>query len=130
MALLLNRYPSNFIDKQCGRGFKKLNINQPLTDNNYNITQVNNVRRDTAGMQPKILGSWKQYSGREFFGLFSVDSDKFQCFLAGSGDFPASFLQDPVQVKVPIDYGEALFVHFTYCLNMKTFPTKFHALWN
>ncbi|CAF1364639.1 unnamed protein product [Rotaria sp. Silwood1] len=32
--------------------------------------------------------------------------------------------------KIPIDYGRTMFVHFTYCLNMKTFPTKFHALWN
>ncbi len=46
-------------------------------------SQVNDVRRETAGMQRKILGSWKQYSGREFFGFFSVDSDKFLCFPAG-----------------------------------------------
>jgi hypothetical protein len=29
---------------------------------------------------------WKQYSGRKFFGFFP----------AGYGDFPSSFLQDPV----------------------------------
>ncbi|CAF4197403.1 unnamed protein product, partial [Rotaria sordida] len=23
---------------------------------------------------------------------------------------------------VPIDYGKTMFVHFTYCSNMKTFP--------
>jgi hypothetical protein len=45
---------------------------------------VNGVRRETAGMQRKILGSWKQYSGSEFSGFFSVDSDKFQWFPAGS----------------------------------------------
>ncbi|CAF1516594.1 unnamed protein product, partial [Rotaria sp. Silwood1] len=32
--------------------------------------------------------------------------------------------------NIQIDYRRTLFVHFTYCLNMKTFPTKFHALWN
>jgi hypothetical protein len=31
---------------------------------------VNDVQWETAGMQRKILGSWKQYSGREFFGFF------------------------------------------------------------
>ncbi len=36
--------------------------------------------RRTAGMQRKILGSWKHYSGREFSGFFSVNSDKFLCF--------------------------------------------------
>jgi hypothetical protein len=33
---------------------------------------VNDVRRQTAGLQRKILGSWKQYSGREFLGFFPV----------------------------------------------------------
>ncbi|CAF4633461.1 unnamed protein product, partial [Rotaria sp. Silwood1] len=32
--------------------------------------------------------------------------------------------------KIPIDYGKTMFIHFTYCLNMKTFPAKFHALWD
>ncbi|CAF4540624.1 unnamed protein product [Rotaria sp. Silwood2] len=32
--------------------------------------------------------------------------------------------------SIQIDYRRTLFVHFTYCLNMKTFPAKFHALWN
>jgi hypothetical protein len=41
---------------------------------------VNDVRRETAGLQRKILGSWKQYSGREFLGFFPMDSDNFQCF--------------------------------------------------
>jgi hypothetical protein len=32
--------------------------------------------------------------------------------------------------KILIDYGKTMFIHFTYCLNMKTFPTKFHILCN
>ncbi|CAF3957904.1 unnamed protein product [Rotaria sp. Silwood1] len=32
--------------------------------------------------------------------------------------------------KIPIDYERTMFIHFTYCLNMKTFLAKFHALWN
>jgi hypothetical protein len=35
-------------------------------------------------MRRKIIGSWKQYSGREFPGFFPVDSNNFQCFPAGS----------------------------------------------
>lgn len=33
------------------------------------------------------------------------------------------------QENVPINYGNTMFVHFTYCSNMKTFPSKFHSLW-
>ncbi len=47
-------------------------------------SQVNDVRRKTAGMQRKILGSWKQNSGWKFPGFFPVDSNDFQCFPAGS----------------------------------------------
>ena len=36
----------------------------------------------------------------------------------------------PYKEKVPIDYSTKMFVHFTYCSNMKKFPQKFHALWN
>lgn len=31
--------------------------------------------------------------------------------------------------KSPIDYDRKLFIHFTYCSNMKVFPIKFHTLW-
>jgi hypothetical protein len=59
--------------------------------------QVNDVRREMAGLQRKILGIWRQYSSREFPGFFPVDSDKFQWLPAGSSDFRASFLQDPAR---------------------------------
>ncbi|CAF1432524.1 unnamed protein product [Rotaria sordida] len=36
----------------------------------------------------------------------------------------------PIKEKVLIDYEKTMFVHFTYCSNMKTFPGKFHTLWN
>ncbi|CAF1635425.1 unnamed protein product [Adineta ricciae] len=39
-------------------------------------------------------------------------------------------IQSPIQEITPIDYGKTMFVHFTYCINMQTFPTKFHTLWN
>ncbi|CAF1513649.1 unnamed protein product [Adineta ricciae] len=40
-------------------------------------------------------------------------------------------LNTPYEEKVPtINYEKALFVHFTYCSNMTTFPRKFHSLRN
>ncbi|CAF4348904.1 unnamed protein product, partial [Rotaria magnacalcarata] len=32
--------------------------------------------------------------------------------------------------KIPTDHYRTLFIHFTYCLNIRTLPTKFHTLWN
>ncbi|CAF4858579.1 unnamed protein product [Rotaria socialis] len=32
--------------------------------------------------------------------------------------------------KIPTDHYRTMFVHFTYCLNIQTLPTKFHTLWN
>ncbi|CAF4074483.1 unnamed protein product [Adineta steineri] len=36
----------------------------------------------------------------------------------------------PIKVKEPTNYGRSMFVHFTYCFSMKSFPQKFHQLWN
>ena len=36
----------------------------------------------------------------------------------------------PVKEKIPINYEKTMFVYFTYCSSMRTFPTKFHELWN
>lgn len=38
-------------------------------------------------------------------------------------------INSPLQAKQPIDYGQTMFVHFTYCSNMRSFPQKFHNLW-
>jgi hypothetical protein len=81
MALLLNKYPGNFIDKQFSRVLQKYDINQSLANSNYNA------------LREKIIHA-------------------------------------PIQENMPIDYGKTMFVHFTYCSNMKTFPAKFHAVWN
>ncbi|CAF4419706.1 unnamed protein product [Rotaria socialis] len=82
MALLMNKYPNKFIDEQYNGILLKLNIDRPLTFNNYE-----NYRE-------KVINSLVK------------------------------------QEKMPIDYGKKMFVHFTYCSSMKTFPSKFHALWN
>jgi hypothetical protein len=81
MALLLNKYPSQFIDQQFSRVLQKFNINQPLDFNNYEA------------FRHKVINA-------------------------------------PIQEKQLIDYGKTIFVHFTYCSNMRTFPIKFHTLWN
>ncbi|CAF1422265.1 unnamed protein product, partial [Rotaria sp. Silwood1] len=39
-------------------------------------------------------------------------------------------INSPIREKVPIDYKKTIFIHFTYCSSMKTFPVKFHILWN
>ncbi|CAF3030028.1 unnamed protein product [Rotaria socialis] len=81
MALLMNKYPNKFLDEQFNDILLKLNMDRPLTFNNY------------INYREKIINS-------------------------------------PVKEKIPIDYGKKMFVHFTYCSSMKTFPSKFHALWN
>lgn len=40
-----------------------------------------------------------------------------------------NIINSPIQVKIPVDDNKAIFVHFTYCSNMKVFPVKFHKLW-
>ncbi|CAF1241404.1 unnamed protein product [Rotaria sordida] len=39
-------------------------------------------------------------------------------------------IEIPIKEKIPVDYGKIMFVHFTYCSSMRTYPKKFHALWN
>ncbi len=34
-----------------------------------------------------------------------------------------------IHIKQPVDHRITMFVHFTYCTNMTTFPKKFHDLW-
>ncbi|CAF3804399.1 unnamed protein product [Rotaria sp. Silwood1] len=81
MALLLNKYPNKFINEQFNNIFAKLNIEEPLTFNNYS-------------------------------------------------EYRQMVINSPITEKVPIDYKKTIFIHFTYCSSMKTFPVKFHNLWN
>lgn len=43
--------------------------------------------------------------------------------------FRQKVIDSPIVVKQPIDHRTTLFVHFTYCTNMRLFPKKFHELW-
>jgi hypothetical protein len=81
MALLLNHYPIKFIDQQFNFLLQKFSINQPITQNNYQV------------LRQQIINT-------------------------------------PYKEKRPIDYNTTMFVHFTYCSTMRTFPRKFHELWD
>ncbi|CAF2085832.1 unnamed protein product [Rotaria magnacalcarata] len=81
MALLLNKYPGEFIEKQFNRVFKNYNMNQSVSNTNYNV------------LREKMIHMNKKE-------------------------------------EIIINYNRTMFVHFTYCLNMKTFPQKCHTLWN
>jgi hypothetical protein len=39
-------------------------------------------------------------------------------------------IDTPIQEKVLTDHSRTMFVHFTYCSNMQSFPARFHTLWN
>ena len=36
---------------------------------------------------------------------------------------------DSIGEKLPTNYETNLFIHFTFCSNMRTFPIRFHSLW-
>ena len=38
-------------------------------------------------------------------------------------------INTPIKEKPPMNYEKTIFIHFTYCLSMKSFPRKFHELW-
>ena len=38
-------------------------------------------------------------------------------------------INTPIKERIPIDYTQNMFIHFTYCSNMKKFPGLFHNLW-
>ncbi|CAF1510802.1 unnamed protein product, partial [Rotaria sordida] len=81
MALLFNKYPNKLIEEQFNNVLLKCNIDQPLTNFNY---------------------------------------DKYR----------QEVMNSPIKEKATIDYEAVMFIHFTYCSTMKTFPAKFHLLWN
>ena len=45
-------------------------------------------------------------------------------------EFRQKVIDSPVEVNQTINYRTTLFVHFTYCTNMKSFPKEFHKLWD
>ena len=55
------------------------------------ISQVEDVRRETAGKHRRYPGTWKQYSGRKSAALLS---GKFLCFPAEYSYFSCRIIQD------------------------------------
>ncbi|CAF3986038.1 unnamed protein product [Rotaria sordida] len=45
-------------------------------------------------------------------------------------DYRQRVIDSPIKEKAPVNYEKTIFVHFTYCSSMRTFPRKFYALWN
>ncbi|CAF2096381.1 unnamed protein product [Rotaria magnacalcarata] len=39
-------------------------------------------------------------------------------------------IDSPIKEKLSVNYDKSIFAHFTYCSSMKTFPIKFHTLWD
>ncbi|CAF4930855.1 unnamed protein product, partial [Rotaria socialis] len=46
------------------------------------------------------------------------------------GRYRQIVINSPVKEKSSINYDKSIFAHFTYCSSMKTFPVKFHSLWD
>lgn len=42
----------------------------------------------------------------------------------------STIIATPIEEKIEVDYEKNLFIHFTYCSSMRTFPIRFHTLWN
>lgn len=42
----------------------------------------------------------------------------------------SNIVSSPDKEKKQMEYEKSIFIHFTYCSNMKTFPRQFHILWN
>lgn len=73
MALLLNKYPEDLIQKQFNLVLLKSNITEQISSHNYNKLR-------------------------------------------------STIILTPDQDKSPVDYETNLFIHLTYCCNMRTFP--------
>ena len=39
-------------------------------------------------------------------------------------------INSPMKEKILVDYDKTMFVHFTYCSSMRSFPKQFHKMWN
>ena len=79
MALLLNKYPEGFINRQFELLFEKFKIKEQVSAQNYQRVH--------------------------------------------------STISSSPQTKIPVNDENNIFIHFTYCSNMRTFPIRFHALW-
>lgn len=66
----------------------------------------------------------------QFFRVFEKFKVKNNITVENYERIRLQVIMTPYQEKVGIDHERNLFVHFTYCSNMRTFPIRFHSLWN
>ena len=50
--------------------------------------------------------------------------------LSNYGKLRKQIIDTPYKERASIEYVPHLFVHFTYCSSMRTFPRQFHTLWD
>jgi len=61
---------------------------------------------------------WSKFNINETVNVYNYDQLRQQ------------IIQYPQKDKESIEYNKHIFIHFTYCLNIKQFPKRFHDLWN
>ena len=79
IALLLNKYPSKFIQEQFDQVSKKFQVNQQISSQNYD-------------------------------------------------EIRQAIIAHPYETKSNVDYEKNIFIHFTYCSSMRSFPVRFITL--
>ncbi len=63
------------------------------------------------------------------FNLFISERESLRMALL-LNRYPDSIISNPCEEARQVDYDKNLFIHFTYCTNMRTFPIRFHTLWS
>jgi hypothetical protein len=66
--------------------------------------------------------NWEQHI--DFVSLEDRQVSLFSLF------YREKIIRFPATEKIPVDFGKSMFVHFTFCAKMKSFPSKFYTLWN
>lgn len=66
---------------------------------------------------------------KEFDRVFEAFNSGQPLTMKNYEELRETMIYSPKKEKVAIDHGQVMFVHFTYCSSMRTFPTVFHALW-
>ena len=74
-----------------------------------------------------------KYPGNLICRQFELVLDKFKIIepvsVQNYNQIRLTIISSPQQQRADIDYENNLFIHFTYCSNMRTFLIRFHALW-
>ncbi|CAF1530660.1 unnamed protein product [Adineta steineri] len=71
----------------------------------------------------------RQFIDQQFNHVFYKYVIKQQINIIHYHNIRQQIINSPLQAKEPINYGQKMFIHFTYCSSMKNVPHKFHNLW-